>query len=230
VPLQPDTAVPIAAQIEQVRKEIADKPDLATTYDELVRELPLDRLAALIRTHGSHVGFTTPLKYLDCPFWIYHKLLLAQRLGLDKSTGRNVLDIGMGGGHFSYVLEHLGHATVGIDIANPIYEDICAALGVKRITQAVMLGTPIDLGIRFDVVTAFAAQFFKLPDGSVWRTQDWKDFLHDLITRSMRSPGRIYFTLNSMSPEAAASVDLQAVAAAFSGTFSAKGSRLDIPV
>ena len=228
--LDPDTTIPINVQIANVRKEISNRAGLAAQYDRLAGLLPIGELAVLIEKHGTQQGKSGQLKYLDCAYWICQKLIIAHRLELDNSEPKRVVDIGMGGGHFSFVLQHFGHETVGIDIANPVYEDICKTLGVKRITQAVALGTPLAVEGRFDLVTAFAAQFFKVRGGGIWSTNDWKHFLRDLIDLSMRSPGRIYFTLNRMPRDANHQVNIADVAAEFGGRYVERGSILDIPV
>jgi SAM-dependent methyltransferase len=228
--INPDTTVPIEVQIAAIRREVAARPRLVEHYDALIAGLPKQRLVALIAKHGQFRGMKGELKYLDCPFWIYQKLLFAQHLGLIGGSAKRVLDIGMGGGHFSYVLGHLGHEAVGIDIPNPIYEDICSALDVVRITRTVRRDQPVlDSDERFDLVTAFAAQFFNEGGGKIWTTSEWIEFLERLILRHIRPPGRIYFRLNRMPPSSVYLVDMPKVAREFGGSFAAQGI-LDIPV
>jgi hypothetical protein len=224
----PDTTVSIDVQIAAIRREA--RPSLLKHYDALIARLPKQRFVELIAKHGQYRGMKHQLKYLDCPFWIYQKLLFAQHLGLIGERAKRVLDIGMGGGHFSFVLGHFGHEATGIDIPNPIYEDICSALDVVRTTRRVRRDQPVlDSDERFDLVTAFAAQFFNEGGGKIWTTREWIEFLDGLISRHIHLPGRIYFRLNRMPPTSLHLVDMPKVAREFGGSFAQQGI-LDIPV
>ena len=234
----PDTTVPIEVKIAAIRREVAARPSIIEYYAALIAGLPKQRLVVLFAKHGQSLSMKVKPKYLSCPFFIYQKLLLARHLGLIGGSAKRVLDIGMGGGHFSFVLGHFGHEAVGIDIPNPIYKDICSALDVVRTTRTVRRDQPVlDSDERFDLVTAFAAQFFNERGGKIWTTSEWIEFLDRLILRHIRLPGRIYFRLNRMPPSSVHLVDMPKVAREFGGSLGVncgiaalRGSRLEKPL
>jgi SAM-dependent methyltransferase len=193
---EPNTELPIAEQIDRQRVAIGRNRERAGLYEAAMARLDLSQNQKLIYQYGTSVGFDGPLKYLDCAYWLNQKLDIAMELGLHKSTPLRILDIGTGGGHFPFLCGLFGHDVVGIDIDVPIYSDICALLGVRRVSHRVERGVALpDLGGPFDLVTAFAAQF---DAEQSWSKEDWAAFLDLLLATQLRAPGRIHFSLNDV--------------------------------
>jgi SAM-dependent methyltransferase len=193
---EPNTDMPIAEQIERQRAWIGRNRERAGLYEAAISRLDLSQNQKLIYQYGTSAGFDGPLKYLDCAYWLNHKLDIAMELGLHRSAPLRVLDIGTGGGHFVFLCGLLGHDAVGIDIDVPIYCDICALLGIRRVSHRVERGVELpDLGGPFDLVTAFAAQF---DAEQSWSNEDWAAFLDLLLATQLRASGRIRFSLNDL--------------------------------
>src|SRR6266404_24912 len=55
-------------------------------------------------------------KYADVKLWLRLNIVRAQDLKLHRCGPKSVLDLGCGGGFFLFVLPHLGHTGLGLDI------------------------------------------------------------------------------------------------------------------
>lgn len=150
----------------------------------------------------SEFDRTGPYKYADLPFWIAHKVRMAIQIGVHKSAPLQILDIGMGAGHFGAVCQALGHKVVGTDIVEPIYDDICELLKVERRIEPSARRKPLpDMGRKFDLVTIIWQVFHimeYLPNGDRvhWTPEDWGFLFDDLIANHLKADGRIYVQLN----------------------------------
>jgi hypothetical protein len=196
---EPDTTIPILEQVALQRRRVARNSAHREVYDATIAKLDLIENRRLILRHGTSTGFDGPLKSLDCAYWLRHKAGVALELGLHGQERRRILDIGTGGGHFPFVCMQMGHEVVATDIDVGVYRDVCALLGVNRVSHRVVRGESLpDLGGRFDLVTAFAAQFDVLSGGGLWTGAEWREFMDRLILEQLNVPGRIFFTLNQM--------------------------------
>jgi SAM-dependent methyltransferase len=192
-----DTFIPVRQQIERLRASIGAEQPLRMLFDQAISHLDIEANEELIRRHGPTRGLSDARKYLDCAFWILHKLRLARLLGLDKLPARRILDLGTGGGHFCFVCRLLGHEVVGIDVEVPLYREVCRLMRVRPVALKIERDQPLPGLGRFDFITAFAAQFDHVGSGELWSKADWRSFLDDLLRNHVRAPGRIFFTLNS---------------------------------
>jgi SAM-dependent methyltransferase len=235
VTLEPNTFIPAQQQIENVRARFASKPVWRWAYESLVSKVDFGGLERLAERHGRTRGFAGgvdgPLKSIDCAFWLYQKLMRAGTIGLLERRKMRVLDIGMGGGHFSLVCQRFGHDVYGLDIFHPVYEDVCALLGVRRIDHRVHINCPLpNLGGKFDIITAFATQF-DLDGERLWDAADWIRFLERLRNEGLKPNGRVYFEINQgWDPKTETYFGkpyLSEVAEKFGGTFT-RGKILDI--
>lgn len=199
-------------RMEALRAHLAPRGDegaaMLATVGEIVEASDLARTDQLRAAHmddltgtGPNQGRASPYKYLDIVFWTFAKLEAAQAIGLDRAARPlRILDIGAGACHFARVARHLGHEVVSTDIDQPIYDEIAATLGERRVIQGVwpMQALP-DLGGRFDLVTAMAINFhnFVPPEPEpYWGMEEWAFFLNDLTGRQLNTPGRIWIQLN----------------------------------
>jgi SAM-dependent methyltransferase len=110
-------------------------------------------------------------------------------LGLDKSSGLRILDLGCGFGYFMYAAGKFGHQTIGVDIDDPFLNEVTPVLGLKKVIHTIVAYQPLPEipGGPFDLITAFATMFdFAGVDGQ-WGVAEWQYFLKDL-TRYM-APG-----------------------------------------
>ncbi len=231
--MQPNSTIPVRTQIRDIKKSFPKDSEVGNIYADIIDTFPVSKLDKLIKKHGATEGFKGNLKYLDCPFWIWHKLQKAVSLGLHKSEPLRIFDIGMGGGHFSYVCEKLGHEVKGIDIDIPEYGDVCALLGVHRKINRIEKtnSLPKDLG-KFDFITAFASQFDYIKAGEYWSVDEWCLFIEDLSETMLNRPGKLHFNpneaINLETGECYKKPWLHDVASRFNGRFNDKTSVLEI--
>lgn len=143
------------------------------------------------------------LKYLDIVYWLEAKLRTAWHLGLHKSSGRAVLDIGTGCGHFAFACQCLGHEVLGTDLPAregfailQMFEQICRLLGVPRTLHEVRACEVFPaLGRKFDVAAALMANFSVDAEGEPWAIEDWRFLLADLRDNVLAPGGVIYFSI-----------------------------------
>ena len=144
------------------------------------------------------------LKYADLELWLRRAWKEATRLDLERSPPVDVLDIGMGPGYFLYFCRKLGHRVTGLDRPGfyPFWQCLRQWLGIHRVIEHTIKPKqklPPELG-RFDLVTAFRAQFnFNLNEKRLWNLDEWAFFLDDL-KRHLNPGGRVFLGLNPSGP------------------------------
>ena len=138
-------------------------------------------------------------KYLDIRRWMTIALWQCARLGLHNSRPLQILDIGTGTGYFPYVCTFYGHKVVGLDLdVIPMYNEISAFLKVDRRAWRVEKGRTLpDLGMRFDLVTAFMIKFNDHPSPNQWGAGEWAFLLDDLRTNQCANDARVVLSFNS---------------------------------
>jgi hypothetical protein len=182
------------------------KPRQLALYDKVVATIDPACVAAFQERHRARLEqFRRPNareKYADIPFWLAKKSELVIRLGLDLPPRRRILDIGPGCGHFLALCNALGHACLGVDVAEPFYAELCDLLGVERLVSPVLRQQRLpDFGRRFDLVTVVSQKFDHLarhPDGSrtYWQLGDWTFFLQDVMDNQLAPGATFYLKLN----------------------------------
>ena len=182
----------------------ADSPRLALFW-RVIERIDGARVAQLQTKYREELHDFDPggvYKYADIPFWVAHKIAMAEDIGLTAASPKSILDIGTGAGHFGAVCQALGHAFVGTDVSVPLYNDLCDALAVDRRIVATRAQTPLaDLGRRFDFITIIWQVFHVkayLAGGAreYWTLDDWRFFFRDLIESHLEPPGDIVLRLN----------------------------------
>jgi SAM-dependent methyltransferase len=140
------------------------------------------------------------LKYADLELWLRRAWKEATRLDLERSPPVDVLDIGMGPGYFLYFCRKLGHRVTGLDRPGfyPFWQGLRQWLGIHRVIEHTIKPKqklPPELG-RFDLVTAFRAQFnFNLNEKRLWNLDEWAFFLDDLRDNVLKPGGRLALKL-----------------------------------
>lgn len=150
---------------------------------------------------GRHLALRSkPAKYLDFTTWLRARLEVVEALDLIESPPLRILDLGCGPSHFGLACRVLGHDVTGVDLPdNALYNDLVAFFDVRRVAQPISAGRALveEVGRDFDLVTAFSANFFQKPDGTLFTESEWRFFFEDLSTR-LRPGGRVYFKLNPL--------------------------------
>jgi SAM-dependent methyltransferase len=136
-------------------------------------------------------------KYADVKRWLRLNIVRAQDLKLHRSPPKAVLDLGCGGGFFLFVLQHLGHTCLGLDIDEfPLFTQLLDLFGVERRVWAIRPFEPLpDLGRKFDLITAFSIDFNRIKRDWWWGPAEWAFFLDDL-KRHLNPGGSIFLGLN----------------------------------
>ena len=138
-------------------------------------------------------------KYLDISFWMAEKLMYARRLKLKNAKPLRILDIGTGPGYFPYICSLYGHKVVAMDLDTiPMYNEICRFLKIDRKTCRIEKFQKLpDLGMKFDLITAFMIKFDQhtLPDQ--WGVDEWRFFVEDAKANQLSPNGRMYLGLNA---------------------------------
>jgi SAM-dependent methyltransferase len=139
-------------------------------------------------------------KYADVERWLKRNIPRIRRLGLDRSSPKQILDLGCGGGFFLFIAKELGHSGIGVDVGNhPVCNELVDLFGVDRKVWRIQPFKPLpDFGRKFDLITAFSTAFHRSADKSLaWGTSEWNFFLDDLFERQLKPGGQIFFDINS---------------------------------
>ena len=135
-------------------------------------------------------------KYADVERYMKLNIERVQDLGLHRSTPKDILDLGCGGGFFLYICQQHGHRCLGLDLEwYPVFTDLLNLMHVERTTWEIKSFEPLpDLGRKFDWITAFSTGFNRVKK-KPWRVPEWEFFLNDL-EKHLHPRGKVYFALN----------------------------------
>jgi len=153
-------------------------------------------LAALQARYASSTEHYA--KYADVTRWLRLNIVRAQDLKLHRCSPQSVLDLGCGGGFFLFILQQLGHSSLGLDIdAFPLFTELLDLFHVERRIWTIRPHEPLpDLGRKFDLITAFSIDFNRESKRDWWwGPAEWAFFLDDL-KRHLNPGGRIFLGLN----------------------------------
>jgi SAM-dependent methyltransferase len=138
-------------------------------------------------------------KYLDARKWLARNIDYAKRFGWLLDPPRDTLDLGCGAGYFLFVMRQLGSNVLGLDLEDPIFNDILRALEIERVPFRIKRREKLpDFGGRkFDLITAWMICFNDYDrDETIWGPRDWDYLLNDL-TEKLTPKGRIVFYFNA---------------------------------
>ena len=147
----------------------------------------------------------TPLKFLDAPYWLEGKMRLLWRLGLHRAARLEILDIGMGCGHFNFAAACFGHFASGIDLpsgvsqASQFYSDYRKSLSLSCAPFILRAKQPLPtLPRRVDLVTGLLTNFNGVDARSRWNPDDWRYFIDDVRTNLLKPDGRIFLQVTEL--------------------------------
>jgi SAM-dependent methyltransferase len=153
---------------------------------------------------------TGAAKYTDYRFWLALNLERAARLGLHRTQGLRIMDIGCGPGYFLAAARALGHECAGTDVPascfNPVerrvYAEILEATGCRSCVSPLFIErfTPLPFERdSHDLITAFWVCFNRHRQADEWGAAEWRFFIEDALG-VVRRGGRIVLELNA-NPE-----------------------------
>jgi SAM-dependent methyltransferase len=155
--------------------------------------------AKLAEIQAQYAGSTEHYaKYAEVRRWLRLNIIRAQDLKLHRCPPKAVLDLGCGGGFFLFVLQHLGHDCLGLDIAEfPLFTQLLDLFQVERRVWSIRRFEPLpDLGRKFDLITAFSIDFNRESKRDWWwEAPEWAFFLDDLKGH-LNPGGQIFLGLN----------------------------------
>lgn len=136
-------------------------------------------------------------KYLQLDRWISIAVQRAINLELHKAAAKRILDLGCGSGYFVAAARHLGHDVIGLDLDEvEIFNELVEVLNITRVVYRINAFEPLpDLGVPFDMITAFMAKFHILDRREHWGIKEWWYFLDDCRSR-LNPGGHIYLSLS----------------------------------
>jgi len=138
-------------------------------------------------------------KYADVERWLKINIARVQALKLHRSSPKEILDLGCGGGFFLFICQQLGHRGLGLDIDElPLLRELVDLLHAERKVWRIGPFEPLpDLGRKFDWITAFSTAFNRSGDESRgWDAAEWAYLLDDLHRR-LKPGGKIFLEVNS---------------------------------
>ncbi|MFL6515711.1 MAG: class I SAM-dependent methyltransferase [Chthoniobacterales bacterium] len=135
-------------------------------------------------------------KYADVDRYMKLNIERVQDLQLHRSTPKEILDLGCGGGFFLYICQQHGHRCQGLDLEwFPVFTDLLNLMKVERKVWEIKAFEPLpDLGRKFNWITAFSTGFNRVKK-KPWRVPEWKFFLDDL-QKHLLPGGKVFFALN----------------------------------
>ena len=138
-------------------------------------------------------------KYADVERWLKRHIKKIQDLGLHRSSPKEILDLGCGGGFFLFIARQFGHSVNGLDIDDfPLLGELRELFDVPRKVWTITPFEPLpDFGRKFGWITAFSTRFNRdREDRQVWGAKEWEFFLDDL-TRHLQPDGKVFLEINS---------------------------------
>ena len=192
--------------LRTLRKTYLD-PVARSQFVERKRKLRVEELLAqldqreLERIRLQYEGGSNSIwsKYLDARKWLARNIDYAEKFGWFLDPPRDTLDLGCGAGYFLFVMRQLGSNVLGLDLEDPIFNDILRVLQIERVPFRITRQEKLpDFGGRkFDVITAWMICFNNYDrDDTIWGPRDW-DFLLDDLTDKLTPDGRIVFFFNA---------------------------------
>ena len=131
--------------------------------------------------------------------YIQEKLSVANYLGLHKTSGKKLIDIGTGAGWFPYICKLYGHDCIGTetihtDVFKHSYIPIYKHFDIEVTDKLIFANTPFDLDKQVDYIVTLRSFFPNRP--TVWEVKEWKYFFNDMLTH-LKVDGGLYLGCNN---------------------------------
>ncbi len=119
-------------------------PSARSQFFERKRKMQIEEMLAQldegeleeIRCRYADGSFSIWCKYLDAPKWLARNIVYAKRFGWILNPPHDTLDLGCGAGYFLFVMRQLGSNILGLDLEDPIFNDILQELQIDACHSA----------------------------------------------------------------------------------------------
>ena len=179
-------------------KYYISKPQRKNDLERIIKSIDFERFKSYQDKYRNSSPYPGYSKYLNIEDWMESKLLEVYKLGLNKSSKLDILDIGTGAGYFPYICNCYGHNSMALDLGTTeMYNDIIKLLNVVRKDHEIKSFEKLpDLGRKFDLITAFSICFNNHDTPELWNIKEWNFFLKDLANHHLKENGKVYLVLN----------------------------------
>jgi hypothetical protein len=178
----------------RLKENLKVKSDLKKLIKS-INPVELNKIQTEYKNYDPAPGYS---KYLNIKPWMLDNVWRTFILGLNNSSGKNILDIGTGNGYFPYACKFYNHTVRSIDIeSNDIFNELISLLEIPRLEYAVQSYTPIPkFDVKFDLFTGFHTYFNGHRTENVWKKEEWDFFLKDLKNNHGHENSEAYFIIN----------------------------------
>ena len=169
-------------------KYYISKSQRRNDLENILKSIDLEKFNFYKDKYKNTSPYPGSSKYLNIEEWMEDKILEVYRLGLNKSLKLDILDIGTGAGYFPYVCNYYGHNSRALDLeTTPMYNDIIKLLNINRKNYEIKSYEKLpDMGIKFDLITAFAICFNNHDTSEVWNINEWDFFFKGFSKKSIK--------------------------------------------
>ena len=149
------------------------------------------------------VGRAGKHKYLNIERQMRRVGEIASAICLDTRTPKlRMVDLGAGPAYICLLAQELGHETLAIDIADPLYESLRDFFKIPQRIHFVSPDSIVPPGLpKFDLVTALAIKFHSVRK-KYWTPAQWDRFFETLHRDVLLPDGGIYLSFNYRADQA----------------------------
>jgi hypothetical protein len=189
----------LASRIISRLRLLRNQGAISRELDGLLSRLDMDKYRELTETFAGQLNPERLAQHFDLPVNLRQQLVIAWKMGLDRSRPLRILDLGTGKGLFPFVCNHYGHTTVGLDMPDT-WDPFRAHVDFLGIDCRPGIIEPLrrlpDLGMKFDLITAFQICFNGHKTEKPWGVREWDGLLTDLANNHGTPGARLLLSFN----------------------------------
>jgi hypothetical protein len=194
----------LASRIVSRLRLLRDRGDISRELDTLLSGLDMAKYRALADSFATRLNPLKMEQHFDLPANLRQQIVIARKLDLDRSRPLRILDLGTGKGLFPFVCGHYGHTAIGLDMPDtwgPFSAHV-EFLGIDCRPCIIKPHLPLpDLGMKFDLITAFQICFNGHKTDKPWGVREWNGLLTDLAINHATHDARLLLSFNKYPRE-----------------------------